>query len=136
MENIKDNKDTKENNDNYSKYLKMSNEEKYEFCVKEYNFIHINNRELFKKDLHMRYILDEKTHNFFYDYEQDKFFLNSKEGDTVNTINTLNEMIIYIRIHNMKDESSINWIHPLYSNNIQYLEEQSNEWISLTILNK
>lgn len=136
MENIKDNKDTKENNDNYSKYLKMSNEEKYEFCVKEYNFIHINNRELFKKDLHMRYILDEKTHHFFYDYEQDKFFLNSKEGDTVNTINTLNEMIIYIRIHNMKDESSINWINPLYCDNIKYLENESNEWISLSILNK
>jgi len=136
MEDIKDNEDTKENNDNYSKYLKMSNEEKYEFCVKEYNFIHINNRGLFKKDLHMRYILDEKTHNFFYDYEQDKFFLNSKEGDTVNIINTLNEMIIYIRIHNMKDESSINWINPLYSDNIKYLENESNEWISLSILNK
>ena len=136
MENIKDNKDTEENNnDFYSKYVKMSNDEKYDFCVKEYNFMHIDNKKLFKKDLHMRYILNENTHHFFYNYEQDKFFLNSKELDTVNKINSLNEMIIYIRVHNM-DDSSINWIHPLYSDNIQYLRDESNEWISLSIFNK
>jgi len=130
-----ENNDINENNDKYSKYVKMSNQEKYEFCIKEYNFIHIDNKKLFKKDLHMRYILKDETHNFFYDYEQDKFFLNSNEEDTVNKINSLNDMIIYIRVHNM-DDGSINWIHPLYSNNIQYLEEQSNEWISLSIFNK
>lgn len=138
MENIhqikKDEIENKDHSSNYMKYIKMSLHEKYEFCIKEYNFLQLNNKELFKKDLHMRYILNNKKHNFFYDYEQDKFFLNSNEDNTVNIINNLNEMIMYIRVHNMGDES-INWIHPLYSDHIQYLKNDSDEWESLSFLN-
>lgn len=135
MDNIPNHqKDSENNNDNYTKYIKMSYEERYEFCVQQY-FLQLNSKELFRKNLHMRYILNKKIHNFFYDYEQDKFFLNSNEQDTVNKINNLNEMIMYIRVYNM-DERSINWIHPLYCENIQYLEDDSKEWKSLSIFNK
>lgn len=117
--------------DNYTNYSKFSIDERYQYCLKNYdNFLEIKNRETFKKSLHMRYYLNDKYHNFYYDYDMDKFLLNSTESDTADKIDTLNQMIIYLRVHNM-DETSINWIHPLYSRYIQYLNDNS-QWCSLS----
>ena len=38
----------------------MSYEERYEFCVQQY-FLQLNSKELFRKNLHMRYILNKKS---------------------------------------------------------------------------
>lgn len=125
-----DNNDNKENY--YDKYVKMNLEDRYEFCVKNYTCMEINNKEVFGKNLNMRYSLNGIYHNFYYDFEKDKFLLNSNELNTINLINNLNQMIMYIRVYNM-DESSINWINPLYSKYIEYLNDD-NEWKSISSL--
>ena len=120
--------------ENYTHYATFSPEEKYQYCLKKYeDLVTIDNRQKFKKSLHMRYFLNNGYHNFYYDYDMDKFLLNSNESETYQHITTLNQMIMYLRVQHIGPDS-INWIHPLYSNHIQYFSDNS-EWKSISEFN-
>lgn len=140
MENNKTQEDKFENNqqrqdnENYTHYSKFSPEEQYQYCLKQYdNLVNFDNRQKFKKSLHMRYFLNNNYHNFYYDYDMDKFLLNSNESETAEHIHTLNQMIMHLRVKNIGPES-INWIHPLYCIHVQYLSDNS-EWKSISDFN-
>lgn len=107
-------------------YLNLSLEDKYKFCVKTYNFIN-DFGEKFNKNLLMKYILKDMEHTFRYDYEIKKFLFN----DII--FENINNLIMYLRVYYF-EEISINWIHPFYSNDIQYYDEDSKLWYPLSNL--
>ena len=108
-------------------YLKLSLEDKYKYCVETYNNIMNHFEEKFKKNLVMKYILKDLEHTFRYDHEIKKFLFN----DII--FENINNLIMYLRVYYF-EEISINWIHPFYSNDIQYYDEDSKLWYPLSTL--
>lgn len=131
-ENIQQEEDfDKPQGENYTHYCNFSPEEQYQYCLKRYgDYLAIDNRQKFKKSLNMRYYLNNNYHNFYYDYDMDKFLLNSNESETAEHITTLNQMIMYLRVQHI-GPASINWVNPFYSKDIQYLSDDS-KWYPLS----
>lgn len=111
-------KDSNAESDHIQKYLKMSLQERYDYCISQYkNIINkVDYQKLFKQNTKFRYIIDQNEFLFNYNYNDNNF----KYKDFI--FEEINDLIIYIRVH-VLDDNSINWINPFYSQYIQYFDD-------------
>ena len=112
------NNNNNENVDKNKEYYDLSNEDKYKYNLNNYGHLFKENELVFNKSYKLKYHSHDVNEEFYFDH--DLMMYKYKELN----FNNINEVIMYIRVYKIGNES-INWIHPFYSTDVQFLDDDT-----------